>query len=75
MVQIFSFSHISKLYLLINTFNFLPVQPKFIRGNLNEWMSDESIEYITTSNNTFASTLVNSYPLSHANIWWTIFDK
>ena len=34
-------------------------------------MSEESIENMTTSNNTFASTLVNSYPLSHANIWWT----
>ena len=34
-------------------------------------MSEEGIENITISNNTFASTLVNSYPLSHANIWWT----
>ena len=29
-------------------------------------MSEENIENVTTSDNTFASTLVNSYILSHA---------
>ena len=37
-------------------------------------MFEESIENITTPDNTFASNLINSYPLrSRCKAWWKLF--
>ena len=58
-----------KTYLIVTSvnkyFKLLVTQLKFIRGNLME-SQENSTENITTSDNTFAPTLVISYPLPNA---------